>query len=108
MMSSVCTLRLKRRRAFSKDSPSCNRTSAKLKHPQTYPVGQSQLLQSWSHKSSRISNARIKSETAIHPLRCPFWAGNGPERPFPHNIDFLRHFLPLLRQVYTNVRDSHA
>src|ERR1700691_4936198 len=38
-MSSCCTLRLKRRRAFSRDSPSCSRTSAKLTHPQTRPVG---------------------------------------------------------------------
>jgi hypothetical protein len=30
MMSSCCTLRLKRRRAFSSDSPSCSRTSANL------------------------------------------------------------------------------
>src|ERR671935_183615 len=29
MMSSACTLRLKRRRALSNDSPSCSRTSAK-------------------------------------------------------------------------------
>src|SRR4029078_2759208 len=28
MMSSVCTLRLKRRKALSMDSPSCSRTSA--------------------------------------------------------------------------------
>src|SRR5579864_5142102 len=33
MMSSCCTLRLKRRRAFSNDSPSCNLTSAKLDTP---------------------------------------------------------------------------
>jgi hypothetical protein len=39
MMSSCCTLRLKRRSAFSRDSPSCSRTSAKLTHPQTRPVG---------------------------------------------------------------------
>ena len=30
MMSSCCTLRLNRRRAFSNDSPSCSRTSANL------------------------------------------------------------------------------
>jgi hypothetical protein len=30
MMSSCCTFRLKRRRAFSSDSPSCSRTSANL------------------------------------------------------------------------------
>src|SRR5215469_6362425 len=39
MMSSCCTLRLKRRRAFSRDSPSCSLTSAKLTHPQTRPAG---------------------------------------------------------------------
>src|SRR5215469_8573915 len=39
MMSSCCTLRLKRRRAFSSDSPSCSLTSAKLTHPQTRPAG---------------------------------------------------------------------
>src|SRR5258708_23480772 len=33
MMSSVCTFRLKRRRAFSSDSPSCNLTSAKETTP---------------------------------------------------------------------------
>src|SRR5260370_28722767 len=38
-MSSCCTLRLNRRNAFSRDSPSCSRTSAKLTHPQTRPVG---------------------------------------------------------------------
>jgi hypothetical protein len=40
-MSSCCTLRLKRRRAFSRDSPSCSRISAKQTHPQTRPEGQS-------------------------------------------------------------------
>ena len=39
IMSSCCTLRLKRRNAFSRDSPSCSRISAKQKHPQTRPVG---------------------------------------------------------------------
>src|SRR5215831_15875722 len=39
MMSSCCTLRLKRRSAFSRDSPSCSLTSAKRTHPQTRPVG---------------------------------------------------------------------
>src|ERR1700728_4773246 len=38
-MSSCCTLRLKRRSAFSRDSPSCSRISAKQIHPQTRPVG---------------------------------------------------------------------
>src|SRR5271170_4458708 len=33
MMSSCCTLRLKRRSAFSRDSPSCNLTSAKETTP---------------------------------------------------------------------------
>ncbi len=41
IMSSCCTLRLKRRSAFSRDSPSCSRTSAKPIHPQTRPVGPS-------------------------------------------------------------------
>jgi hypothetical protein len=39
IMSSCCTLRLNRRRAFSRDSPSCSRISAKQTHPQTRPVG---------------------------------------------------------------------
>src|SRR6202522_1113258 len=39
MISSCCTLRLKRRRAFSRDSPSCSRISAKQTHPQTRPEG---------------------------------------------------------------------
>src|SRR5271170_587496 len=38
-MSSCCTFRLKRRRAFSRDSPSCSRISAKETHPQTRPEG---------------------------------------------------------------------
>jgi hypothetical protein len=33
MMSSCCTFRLKRRSAFSRDSPSCNLTSAKATTP---------------------------------------------------------------------------
>src|SRR5260370_14608898 len=41
MMSSCCTLRLKRRRAFSRDSHSCSRISAKQTHPQTGPEGPS-------------------------------------------------------------------
>src|SRR6185437_16472768 len=36
-MSSVCTLRLKRRRAFSRGSPSCTRTSAKKNTPPNGP-----------------------------------------------------------------------
>src|SRR5205807_1276476 len=40
-MSSCCTLRLKRRKAFSRDSPSCSRISAKQTHPQTRPEGPS-------------------------------------------------------------------
>jgi hypothetical protein len=39
IMSSCCTLRLKRRSAFSRDSPSCNLTSANELHPQTRPSG---------------------------------------------------------------------
>jgi hypothetical protein len=38
MISSVCTLRLNLRRALSMDSPSCNRTSAKIHHLQTSPT----------------------------------------------------------------------
>src|SRR5215472_11873264 len=53
MMSSVCTLRLNRRRAFSSDSPSCSRTSAKLTHPQTGPRWTAKLLQEIAHKSRR-------------------------------------------------------
>src|SRR5258708_37387576 len=41
MMSSCCTWRLKRRKAFSRDSPSCSRISAKQTHPQTRPEGPS-------------------------------------------------------------------
>src|SRR5947209_3551634 len=36
-MSSVCTFRLKRRRAFSRGSPSCTRTSAKKNTPPNIP-----------------------------------------------------------------------
>src|ERR1700712_5705356 len=36
-MSSVCTFRLKRRRAFSRGSPSCTRTSAKIDTPPNLP-----------------------------------------------------------------------
>src|SRR5258708_39493277 len=38
-MSACCTLRLKRRRALSRDSPSCRGISAKQTHPQTRPEG---------------------------------------------------------------------
>src|SRR5580698_5714803 len=36
-MSSVCTLRLNRRSAFSRGSPSCTRTSAKIDTPPNLP-----------------------------------------------------------------------
>src|SRR5437660_9228035 len=38
-MSSCWTLRLNRRKAFSRGSPSCTRTSPKPIHPPTYLVG---------------------------------------------------------------------
>src|SRR5258708_7428233 len=47
MMSSCCTLRLKRRRAFSNDSPSCSRTSANLITSQ--PATNSRTLLSLPH-----------------------------------------------------------
>src|SRR5215470_17640575 len=66
MMSSCCTFRLKRRRAFSSDSPSCNLTSAnETTPPDPSNLGlvfycklpkQSQELCGFCHKASRFSS----------------------------------------------------
>src|ERR1700733_2881174 len=50
-MSSCCTLRLKRRNAFSRDSPSCNRTSANGTTPPNLSQLTRYLLQGCGHKS---------------------------------------------------------
>src|SRR5579864_20917 len=56
MMSSCCTFRLKRRRAFSSDSPSCNLTSANETTPPNRSCGTRQLLQDGHIKSRTIWN----------------------------------------------------
>src|SRR5579871_476502 len=55
-MSSCCTFRLKRRSAFSRDSPSCSRTSAKLTHPQTRPVGPDSYYNIFALSQEEASN----------------------------------------------------
>src|SRR5689334_12668903 len=55
-MSSCCTFRLKRRRAFSRDSPSCNLTSANETTPPNRSGWTRQLLQDGRVKSSTIWN----------------------------------------------------
>src|SRR5579864_595778 len=59
MMSSCCTFRLKRRRAFSSDSPSCNLTSAKETTPPNRSCGTRLLLQDRGIKSSTIWNLSV-------------------------------------------------
>src|SRR5271169_1496277 len=51
MMSSCCTLRLNRRSAFSRDSPSWTRTSANPIHLPTVPIWTRKLLQRSCGKS---------------------------------------------------------
>src|SRR6202021_1582077 len=47
IMSSVITLRLKHRKAFSRDSPSCNRTSAKIVTPAQNCIGLIRAYSLW-------------------------------------------------------------
>jgi hypothetical protein len=63
-MSSCCTLRLKRRNAFSRDSPSCSRTSAKLTHPPTRPDGPISY-----YKDLTVSQGEGPSFSAAYPKR---------------------------------------
>ncbi len=65
-MSSCCTLRLKRRRAFSRDSPSCSRISANQTHPQTRPVGPNSY-----YKDLTGSQVRRVKNVAEQPKRRP-------------------------------------
>ena len=74
IMSSCCTLRLKRRRAFSRDSPSCSRTSAKLTHPQTRPDG---------------PNSYYKDLTASQEEVGKFWAVAAGRGSWDHFETFL-------------------
>jgi len=70
IISSVITLRLNRRRAFSSDSPSCSRTSAILitPMPSRYRTYQSLLpLQRGQLKLSARRRARQKKEARITP-----------------------------------------
>ena len=62
-MSSCCTLRLKRRRAFSRDSPSCSRISAKQTHPQTRPEGPNSYYKDFNRPDP---HARTAWELAWH------------------------------------------
>src|SRR5580698_7305018 len=77
-MSSCCTLRLNRRRAFSRDSPSCSRTSAKLTHPQTRPDGPILLLQGFDPKS-RVSGPNLWASpiTGTSHFETNRWIGAG-------------------------------
>jgi hypothetical protein len=47
---------LKRRRAFSRDSPSCSRTSAKLTHPQTRPDGPNSYYKDFIASQAKLVN----------------------------------------------------
>ena len=59
IMSSVCTLRLNRRKAFSSGSPSCMRTSAKETHLQPCPTGAVFRLQQISKVIKRLAGKPV-------------------------------------------------
>src|ERR1700680_4151849 len=67
MMSSCCTLRLKRRRAFSRDSPSCSRISAKQTHPQTRPEGPSSYYKELT--GSQVGRVKKVAGWAVHKVK---------------------------------------
>src|SRR5215472_5347469 len=71
-MSSCCTLRLKRRRAFSRDSPSCSLTSAKLTHPQTRPAGPNSYYREFHAKSSESGEIVGTNDVSFPLLRLHF------------------------------------
>src|ERR1039458_2418504 len=60
-MSSVITLRLKRRRALSIDSPSCSRISAKLVTPSISGKQPSGAENIWAQSFAAIPHASSKS-----------------------------------------------
>src|SRR5579864_8101877 len=84
MMSSCCTFRLKRRRAFSSDSPSCNLTSANETTPPNQSCGTRLLLQDGHIKSrtiwnfcpfppqnkTRHTNSEPEAQRKLHLARC--------------------------------------
>jgi len=71
MVSSVCTFRLQRRRAFSNDSPSCSRTSAKLITPSQPYIG---------HIGTYLLCATLPLTVTL--LLLPFLCGNRMSRIF--------------------------
>jgi len=77
IMSSCCTLRLKRRRAFSRDSPSCSRISAKQTHPQTRPEGPNSYYK--DSNGSQGKSGKKEGENAIAKNREVMGATN-PEK----------------------------
>src|SRR3979411_646288 len=79
MMSSCCTLRLNRRNAFSRDSPSCNRTSAKLTHPQTRPVGPDSYYKDLTLSQEEMAEFFFQPN-AFHGLRLADYAFVRPAR----------------------------
>src|SRR5208337_4636369 len=60
MMSSVITLRLNRRRAFSNDSPSCSRISATLITPKTSTISDILELTPFVPRSAYPLSERIE------------------------------------------------
>jgi|SRR5437764_2086348 len=60
-MSSCCTFRLNRRRAFSSDSPSCNLTSANGNYTPKPVLWDSSVIARWAHKVKHYM------ELLIHP-----------------------------------------
>src|SRR5436853_273427 len=83
MMSSVWTLRLNRRRAFSNDSPSCSRTSATLITPKPALIG---YIKSLPHSLLRCGEPCEKTDyefgfvdpSVEETLRAPTHSGRAP------------------------------
>src|SRR5260370_42127600 len=72
MMSACCTLRLKRRRAFSRDSPSCSRISAKQTHAQARPEGPSSYYKALT--GSQVGwLKKLREEDSIERRWGPSW-----------------------------------
>jgi hypothetical protein len=112
-MSSVITLRLKRRRAFSNDSPSCSRTSAIFITPKptmTYfkltpfvrrsvePTAKSAIC------FARVADKLVESPTTISPVKC-----HPPSRN-PHfcaEIEFLPERTDKL-QIFVTAARRHV
>jgi hypothetical protein len=71
-MSSCCTLRLNRRSAFSRDSPSCSLTSAKKQHPPTRPVWTRIFIARFAEQSQEISvESHLIPEPISHRQKLP-------------------------------------